>query len=294
MFTRLTAAALAALTAASLAFAPSAGASQDSPARDHRRADCGQLGRANTLEAIGLTDDQRLVCFRVDRPERAQRFATVRGLQMDTRLVGIDVRPANNLLYGLGDQGGVYTIATDNGRATLAARINVPLQGTSFGVDFNPVADRLRVVSDTGQNLRINVADGTTTPDGTLNYTAGTPATGVVGAMYTNNDADPNTNTTLFDVDSTLDQIAVQSPPNTGSLVATGKLGFDTNGVVAADIYSKVRDGSTVANWAFVSLSDDTGSTFFKVDLLTGRASSLGEFATSVPIVGVAIPTNQF
>ena len=30
--------------------------------------------------------------------------------------------------------------------------------------DFNPAADRLRVVSDTGQNLRINVADGTTTP----------------------------------------------------------------------------------------------------------------------------------
>jgi hypothetical protein len=293
MFTRLTAAALAALTVVGLALAPSAGASPDSPAR-HRRPDCGQLGRANTLEAIGLTDDQRLVCFRVDRPERAQRFAVVRGLQMDTRLVGIDVRPATNVLYGLGDQGGVYTVATNNGRATLVARINVPLQGTSFGVDFNPVADRLRVVSDTGQNLRINVLDGTTTADGTLNYTAGTPATGVVGAMYTNNDADPNTGTTLFDVDSSLDQIAVQSPPNAGSLVATGKLGFDTNGVVAADIYSQVRDGSTVANWAFVSLSDDTGSTFFKVDLLTGRATSLGEFATSVPIVGFAIPTNQF
>jgi hypothetical protein len=63
---------------------------------------------------------------------------------------------------------------------------------------------------------------------------------------------------------------------------------------VAADIYSKVRDGSTQGNWAFVSLSDDTGSTFFKVDLLTGRATSLGEFPTSIPIVGLAIPTNQF
>jgi Domain of unknown function (DUF4394) len=292
MFTRLTAAAIAALTVASLALAPSAGASHDTSAR--RRPACGQLGRPNTLEAIGLTDDQRLVCFRVDHPERAQKFARVRGLQMDTRLVGIDVRPATNILYGLGEQGGVYTIDTNNGRATLASRLNVPLQGMSFGVDFNPAADRLRVVSDTGQNLRVNVVDGTTTADGTLAYTAGTPATGVVGAMYTNNDADPNTNTTLFDVDSTLDQIAIQSPPNAGSLVATGKLGFDTNEVVAADIYSKVRDGSTVANWAFVSLSDDTGSTFFKVDLLTGRATSLGEFATSVPVVGLAIPTNQF
>ena len=102
------------------------------------------------------------------------------------------------------------------------------LEGISFGVDFNPTVDRLRVTSDTGQNLRVNVDTGDTLEDADLNYTAGTPAMGIVGSAYTNNDADPNTATTLFDLDSALDQIAIQAPPNAGSLNPTGKLGVDT------------------------------------------------------------------
>ena len=151
------------------------------------------------------------------------------------------------------------------------------LQGTSFGVDFNPAADRLRIISDTGQNLRINVADGSTTVDTSLTN-AGAPALGVTGAMYTNNDADPNTGTTLFDVDSTLDQVVVQSPPNNGTLVATGKLGVDTTPDVAADIYSRIKDGTTVSNSAFAALSSPSTSSFYSVDLLTGRATKTGDF----------------
>jgi Domain of unknown function (DUF4394) len=56
-----------------------------------------------------------------------------------------------------------------------------------------------------------------------LNYTPGTPATGITAVAYTNNDLDPNTGTTLFDVDTTLNQVAIQSPPNNGSLVAVGR-----------------------------------------------------------------------
>jgi Domain of unknown function (DUF4394) len=165
----------------------------------------------------------------------------------------------------------------------------VALRGQSFGADFNPVADRLRVVSDAGQNLRINVVDGTTTMDTDVSYTPGTPALGVVGSMYTNNDADPNTATTLFDVDSTLDQIAVQSPPNNGSLVSTGKLGADTGPEVGADIYSRIKDGTAVANWAFVSLSDNLGSHFARVDLLTGRAAPVDDFSWRYDVTGIAV-----
>ena len=72
----------------------------------------------------------------------------------------------------------MYTIDADTAVATLVSRINQPLQGTSFGVDFNPTVDRLRIISDTGQNLRTNVADGSTNVDGTLNipgHAAGQP-----------------------------------------------------------------------------------------------------------------------
>ena len=46
------------------------------------------------------------------------------------------------------------------------------LSGTAFGVDFNPMADRLRVVSDAEQNLRANADTGATTTDATLNRAA--------------------------------------------------------------------------------------------------------------------------
>jgi hypothetical protein len=286
MFTRLAAAGVAALTAATLAVAPGTSAG----ATDRARV-CGD-NHSRGLEAVGLTADQRLVCFRPERPRLARDIAAVSGLQTDTKLVGIDHRPATGDLYGLGDQAGIYVVDPATAAASLVARANVALQGTSFGVDFNPAADRLRVVSDTGQNLRINVADGVTATDTSLTNPPN-PATGVTGAMYTNNDADPDTGTTLFDVDSALDQVSIQSPPNNGTLVATGKLGVDTGPDVAADIYSEVRDGSTVSNSAFAALSGASGSSFYRVDLLTGAASRTGDFAARNRVVGVAFPQNQ-
>ena len=111
-------------------------------------------------------------------------------------------------LYGVGNGGGVYIIDTATARAQLVNTLTVPLSGTTFGVDFNPAADRLRIISDNGQNLAHNVnAGGTTAQNGTLTYTAPpaqpAPAMGVTGAAYTNNDVPPNgtpTATTLFDV----------------------------------------------------------------------------------------------
>jgi Domain of unknown function (DUF4394) len=287
MFTRLVAAGAAALAAATLAVAPSSDASPATRVRE-----CGVHSYSRNLEVVGLTSDQRLVCFRTNKPGNARDIAQVSGLVQDTKLVGIDYRPATGDLYGVGDQAGIYIVDPATATASLAARANVALQGTSFGVDFNPAADRLRIISDTGQNLRINVADGSTTVDTSLTNGAA-PALGVTGAMYTNNDADPNTGTTLFDVDSTLDQISLQSPPNNGTLVATGKLGVDTTPDVAADIYSHIKDGTTVSNSAFAALSSPSTSSFYGVDLLTGRATKTGDFQAANRVVGIAVPQNQ-
>ena len=283
---------IAAAVVAASTLAPMAIWSEMSGASADRRDDTCGTSRSRELEVVGFTG-RRLVCFEAERPNRVRDIGRIRGLQVDTRLVGIDFRPATGDLYGLGDAGGVYTIDLDSARASLASRATVALQGQSFGVDFNPAADRLRVVSDTGQNLRINVVDGTTVADGTLNYTPGTPATGVVGAGYTNNDADANTNTTLFDVDSSLDQVAIQSPPNNGSLVATGKLGVDTDPTVGFDIYSRLRRGTTVDNTAFASLTVGGRTAFYTADTLTGRVDRLGRFDSRVQILDIALPLDQ-
>ena len=272
-------------------------------AGDHRDSNRDHFG-GRDLDVVGLTADGRLISFDSDRPGRAKTEGGIRGLTMDTRLVGIDYRPASGNdgdsgdLYGLGDRGGVYVIDDDSGKAKLRSRSNVALEGTSFGVDFNPTVDRLRVVSDTGQNLRVNVDDGSTLTDGRLAYPGvppapATPATGVTGAAYTNNDADPNTATTLYDIDSMLDQTVIQSPANAGLLAPTGKLTVDTSPTVGSDIYSTVRNGTTVRVQGFASLTVGGQSGFYKIKLFSGRASSQGSFSSRNQVTAIAIPLNQ-
>jgi hypothetical protein len=248
-------------------------------------------GTAVNLDVVGLTSDGRLICFKERRPDKAQPIGTISGLTGgDTALVGIDFRVQDGMLYGVGNAGGVYTIDTTSAAATLVNTLTVPLSpGTFFGVDFNPAADRLRIVSDAGLNLRHNVnAGGVTLMDANLNYTAGVSATGINGAAYVNNDLDPTTGTTLFDLDSDLDQIALQSPPNNGSLVATGKLGIDAGAPVGLDVFSGTVGGITVVNQAYASFSAFGQPAFYQIDLLIGAATFVDVFDDTV--VDIAIP----
>jgi hypothetical protein len=267
-----------------------------------RDRDCGERSKGwgghhkRALDVVGLTDDGRLICFSEKDPRDARTIGRVKGLDGDSKLVGIDYRPATGDLYGLGDKGGVYVLDDHSGRAMLKSRVNVPLMGTSFGVDFNPTVDRLRIISDTGQNLADNVdADNDTVTNATLSNPGPPAATalGVTGAAYTNNDADPNTATTLFDIDSTLDQTVIQSPAASGVLASTGKLGVDTGPSVGSDIYSTIRGGTTVRVQGFASLTVNGQSGFYGVNLLQGRADSRGSFAARNVVTGIAVPLNQ-
>lgn len=258
--------------------------------RDDDRDDDRGGGR-DDLKIVGLVDGTTLVEFTSDRT-RIRGSRDVQGLSGDQRLVGIDYRVQDGKLYGVGNAGGVYSI-DDRGRATKVKQLTVALAGTNFGVDFNPAANALRVISDTGQNLRQPFADlsAATVSDGPLAYTAGTPATGVTGAAYTNNDADANTATTLYDLDTTMDQIAIQSPANAGSLAATGKLGVDAGPDAGFDIYSVVRDGSAVDQVAFATIRAGDQYGFYEITLFNGRAERVGGFDRNVS--DLAIPLNQ-
>jgi hypothetical protein len=154
--------------------------------------------RLGGLEVVGLTANQRLVCFGEGVPSLARDIGAITNLSGDARIVGIDFRPATGELYGLGNAGGIYTIDVGTGEATFKSQLNVVLDGTIFDVDFNPTVDRLRIISDLGQNLRANVDTGMTPEDLDLVYPAPTPTpgTGVTGAAYTNNDLDATTATT--------------------------------------------------------------------------------------------------
>ena len=254
--------------------------------------------RSDQLTILALTADQRLVSFRECNPTRARDIGSVYGLQApDTMLVGIDFRVQDGQLYGVGNGGGIYTIDTYTAVATLVQNLTVGLDGYFFGVDFNPAANALRIISNTGQNLRQPFAGplaGQTQTDGALNYPgppAINPAMGLSGAAYTNNDLDPNTGTTLFDIDTSLNQVVIQSPPNAGSLVATGMLTVDADSPVGFDIYTELQNNVAINNSGFASLVVGGVPGFYRVNFLTGQAFLIDYFSDQV--IDIAIPLNQ-
>src|SRR5882762_10370660 len=61
-------------------------------------------------------------------------------------IVGIDVRPADGMLYAVAADGGIYTVDAKTGAATMKSKLSETLKaGVTVTVDFNPVADRVEV-----------------------------------------------------------------------------------------------------------------------------------------------------
>ncbi|MGW0556019.1 DUF4394 domain-containing protein [Streptomyces sp. NPDC002926] len=255
--------------------------------------------QADSLRAFGISSDGTLMAtFTTDRPQVLDWVRAVTGLSDDTALIGIDFRVQNGLMYGVGNQGGIYTIktppVTTDVVVTKVSQLSVPLYGTNFGVDFNPAADRLRVISDNGQNLRHNLADGTTTEDTTLTTPPATgPTRGVTAAAYTNNDLNADTATTLFDINTATDQAVIQSPANSGTLAPTGALGVDAGRNAGFDIFSDLTSGKTTSVSAFATLTSASGSaTLYSVNLFTGATAGVGQFPLPITDIAIALDTN--
>ncbi|MER6671184.1 DUF4394 domain-containing protein [Amycolatopsis japonica] len=260
------------------------------------------VGTANSAQAAGprafaiSSDGKLMATFYTDTPQVLDWVRLVQGLTCgETRLIGLDFRVQNGLLYGVGEKGCIYTIkfppAAPDVIVTKVSQLSVPLYGKDFGVDFNPAADRLRVISDYGQNLRHNLGDHVTIEDTILTTPpAGGPTRGVTAAAYTNNDLNPDTATTLFDIGTATDQVLVQSPANNGFLSPTGALGVDTGPIAGFDIYSDLTNGKTTSVSGFAVLNPVAGpSAFYSVNLLTGAAAKVGDFPLPIGDVAVAL-----
>lgn len=264
-------------------------------------APAGMAGKKSAVKqkrtGYGLTDAGSLVRFDAANTSRARRVGTITGLAAGEKLVGIDIRPVVGEIYGLGDKSNVYELDRQSARGTMKSSLKtasgaaVALEGTSFGIDFNPTSDRLRVTSDARQNLSIDVDTGVTTIDQALAYrTGGRNARAqpkVVGAAYSNNDNDSfldpaqlypagrmATGTKLYTIDSARGSLALQDPPNDGTLKTVGKLRRRTNSAFGFDIFSPVHsEGNTVSNIGYASLRQAGRTRLYKVNLRTGRAN---------------------
>jgi len=251
----------------------------------------------SNLLAYGISGNgTRILQFWTNTPDRNDWVRRITGLSGDTAVIGIDFRVQDGQLYAVGNKGGIYTIGIPSAVVNKVSQLTVALYGTNFDVDFNPAADRLRVISDNGQNLRHNLNDHTTVEDATLTTPPATgPARGVTAAAYTNNDLNGATGTTLFDINTTTDQVVIQSPANNGLLVTTGNLGFDAEPNAGIDIFSDLTGGKTTALVAFAALTpvvpadQEKLQNFYGIDLLTGAPNLIGTFPLDVTDVAIAL-----
>lgn len=264
------------------------GGSEQSPGNMYRFYSVNlQTGAAMNLgktdrNILGVAIPTNPVAYAVDESNRLHIFnpwqansiitKTITGLQTGETILGIDMRPANGQLYALGTTSRLYSINTANGVATVIGMpFSTPLSGTSFGFDFNPTVDRIRVVSNMGQNLRLHPVTGAVAAtDMMLN--PGTPM--VDAAAYTNNFAGA-TATTLYDIDISTDKLYIQNPPNNGTLVEVGSLNID------ADVQNGFDIGGTSGK-AYALLTSNGATKLYSIDLTTGNATAVSTFPVSV------------
>ena len=251
----------------------------------------------------GIDADNNLLRFGANRPGQVAQRMPVTGLAPGERIVGIDFRPSDlnvdavtdvGKLYGVSSTGSAYRIDPATGAATNrfpladATATTVLLNGSQFGIGFNPTVDRLRIHSDAEQNAAVNVDNGVTAVNTALAYAAGDPGFGsdpqIVGTGYTNNDNDPATGTELFAIDAARDVLVRLAVPADGQLRTIGGLGVDTDGPVGFDI---AGSGSTA--YAALTAAPSRRSRLYRIDLTTGAAKLVGNISGSAAVVGLAV-----
>ena len=223
---------------------------------------------ASAATVVALKDGKSLVW--IDTVKKAVT-GTVK-IDGGASLVGMDVRPSDGKLYGVTPAGDIVTIDAKTGKwekkSTLSEKL--PVNG-AITIDFNPVADRMRILTSNGTSLRVNVDDGKATVDGSLKYAETDPNKGkipnIIAGGYSNSCPGVK-ETALYDVDMATNALMKQAPPNDGILVTIGAITEKLVAPVAFDVWTDCKGQSV--GWL---LNSGWLST---VDLTTGKATRVG------------------
>jgi hypothetical protein len=222
--------------------------------------------------AVALTADNHLVAVDLAKRQAGARVAIV---GVGGRVLAIDVRPADGKVYAVAEDNGIYTLDPKSGRATKVSTLSKPFpKGVRATADFNPVADRLRLMGADGTNFRVNVDTGEVAVDGALKYDAaankGEARPRIVAGGYTN--AMPGAKTTaLYNVDAAGGAITLQAPPNDGVQQVKIALAMPLGDAVAFDIVTDEKG----AAWGMLVI----GRTLYRVDFAAGTVQRQGDIA---------------
>ncbi|WP_394673119.1 DUF4394 domain-containing protein [Limnobacter sp.] len=264
-----------------------------------------------------LTDANQLASLNRDNPSQLRTSTQLSGFMSSGEVaIGMDFRPFNSKLYVVtkdaSDVGRAYTVNTSTGELTFIATLvadpaddspgnaaYATLLGDNFGVDFNPAADALRVVSDAGQNLRIfldNDRRATKTAGQTitdLEINGGPANAETTGAAYTNS-FDGTSGTRLFDIDTVNSRLVLQSA-NPGTLTDIAPLGVSATAVNGFDI-----DPETNVGYALLTVGASKGLYTVRIPdpaetlpIATNAAALLGNVNISGNVIGLALELNK-
>ena len=269
------------------------------------------LGGFSVVRAVpllALSRSNNLIRIETSTPQFIQSLTTVTGLQAGEKLLAIDFRPATGQLYGITDLSQLYLINPTTGAATrvgpgsFSPLLNLGgIRGwmIDLGFDFDPVSDRIRVVTGAGQNLRLNPDTGTVASvDTALAFAAGDPNAGreaAVSACAYSNNFSGATSTTLFGILNgegsgvTPTVLVTQGSsggnpvsPNTGQLFTVGNMGSILIEPTGLDI---APDGTAYA----LLTTTDTANGLYTIGLSTGGAARIAEIFSAEFLRDIAV-----
>ncbi|MET0533529.1 MAG: DUF4394 domain-containing protein [Steroidobacter sp.] len=291
------------------------------------------LQQPTAVPIVALSADaSQLIRFLSSTPGTTAT-ATIAGVNSGETLVGIDFRPQTGQLYSFGvnpstDTGTVYILDPQSGAATpvgtvgqvayvdgTGAPVDLPLVSAGYGFDFNPTVDRIRVVTGSGLNFRLNPNDGTAV-DGNLNNTASPPAgintdgninggpngsSGVTAAAYTNSFGQSLTGgvTTQYVLDPASNTLFIQNPPNAGTLtqgqaITVSGNALDFTEASGFDIPANIRvtmSATPATGLGYAALTVGSTTRLYSIELSSGRALNLGNLPNGVSGLAVGQST---
>ena len=227
---------------------------------------------------FGLTCNNSLVQFGSANPAAIARQVAITGMPAGAAMLGIDFRSTGGL-YGVGSDSRVYTIDTLSGAATAVGGAFSPaVNGEHFGLAYNTVDDRLRLVSVEGnQNLSLDPSSGgIASADPDLAFSAADPNfganPGISGAAYDGGG-------TLYGIDANVNAL-IRVTPATGEMTTVAAFGFNVYLCSGFDIDA---DGT-----GYATLSTDAGSEVYTIDLASGATTLLGRLPGAVHSIALA------
>ena len=255
-------------------------------------------------ETLTLLDGSGLLLRFINTTAPSVSLGTVpvTGLLPGERLEAIDYRPSTGVLYGVGvilsnGEARLYTINTITGATSLVGSgpFHPSIGFSPMGMDFNPVVDRIRLISNSGLNLRVNPNDASVISDTRPAFAPGDPhsANFPLSLAYSNNHAGA-TSTTLYGIVAgnggflaTIGSVnGTPVSPNSGQMFTVGQIGWGG--------YFSLQQGFDISPNGGAYIVVDNNNVLYSLNLGTGEGTALGQFPTGSVITDLSVPTVPF